>query len=329
MRAPAFWTAPAPTLGARLLQPLAAVYGAAAAARLKKPGARVGLRIVCVGNFTLGGAGKTPAALALASDLIARGERVAFLSRGYGGALSGRTPVVVDPAQHMAAEVGDEPLLLARLAPTVICADRAEGAQAARRLGAGVIVMDDGLQNPALAKDEALAVVDGAVGFGNGLVFPAGPLRAPLAAQWPLVGRVLIVGPGAAGAEVAREAAARGKRVDFARLVPDPATVAALRGRALLAFAGIGRPGKFFATLEEAGLDVAARAAFADHHPFTEAEIAGLAARAAARGLTLATTEKDLARLTPALRARAQAAGLVAVPARLIFDDSGAGDAAG
>jgi tetraacyldisaccharide 4'-kinase len=315
MRAPAFWNAPRPTLAARLLSPLGALYGAVAAARMRGEGARVGARIVCVGNFTLGGAGKTPAALALAEDLIARGERVAFLSRGYGGSLSGATPVEVDPARHSAREVGDEPLLLARRAPTVICADRLEGARMARRRGASVIVMDDGLQNPALAKDEAVAVVDGAVGLGNGLVFPAGPLRAAMAAQWPLVKRVLIVGPGAAGEAVAREAAARGKGVARARLVADPEAVAALTGRRLLAFAGIGRPEKFFETLRAAGLEVVATRAFPDHHPFLEDDLAALRGAAAARGLTLVTTEKDLARLDPSRRE-----GIVALPARLIIE---------
>lgn len=313
MRAPAFWNASRPTLAARVLSPLGALYGAFAAARMRGEGARVGARIVCVGNFTLGGAGKTPAALALAEDLTARGERVVFLSRGYGGSLSGATPVEVDPARHSAREVGDEPLLLARRAPTVICADRLEGARMARRMGASVIVMDDGLQNPALAKDEAVAVVDGAVGLGNGLVFPAGPLRAAMAAQWPLVQRVLIIGPGAAGEEVAREAAARGKGVARGRLVPDPEAVAALTGRRLLAFAGIGRPEKFFETLHGEGLEVAATRAFPDHHPFSEGDLSAL--RGAAAGLTLVTTEKDLARLDPCRRA-----GIVALPARLIIE---------
>lgn len=320
MRAPAFWNAPAPTLAARLLSPLGAVYGAIAARRMGRPGTRVGPRVVCVGNFTLGGAGKTPAALTLAQRLIADGARVAFLSRGYGGALSGPSPVTVDPAVHRAGEVGDEPLLLARVAPTVICADRVAGARAAQRLGAEVVVMDDGLQNPALAKDERIAVVDGAVGLGNGLTFPAGPLRAPMAAQWPQVDAVWIVGPGEAGARVAQAAARAGKQVATGRLVPDPAVVAALAGRRLLAFAGIGRPQKFFETLRGAGLDVAATQAFPDHHAFTREDMTGLAARAAAQGLRLVATEKDLVRLDPALRALGADAGLIALPARLMFD---------
>lgn len=320
MRAPTFWSKPAPALAARALAPIAAVYGAIAAARMRRPGAKAGVRVVCVGNFTMGGAGKTPAALALAGRLIEEGERVAFLSRGYGGALSGRDPVVVDPTRHDAREVGDEPLLLARLAPTVICADRVAGARAARDLGASVVVMDDGLQNPDLAKDEAVAVVDGAVGIGNARVFPAGPLRAPMAAQWGHVDAVWIIGEGEAGERVAIEALRRCKPVKRGRLAPDAGVVAALAGRPLLAFAGIGRPEKFFQTLREAGLDVAATRAFPDHHPFSVREIAALAGEAAARGLRLVTTEKDLARLGPELRAEGEATGLVALPARLIFD---------
>lgn len=320
MRAPGFWTAPAPTIRARLLSPLGALYGAITSARMARAGARVGARVVCIGNFTLGGAGKTPAALALAERLIAAGERVVFLSRGYGGALSGPSPVIVDPARHGAGEVGDEPLLLARRAPAVICADRVAGARAAVDLRASVIVMDDGLQNPALAKDDRIAVVDGAVGLGNGLTVPAGPLRAPMSAQWGHVDQVWIVGPGEAGGRVGEEAARRGKQVGLCRLEPDADVVAALAGRRLLAFAGIGRPSKFFETLRGAGLNVAATQVFADHHPYSPGDLAALTRRATGAGLTLVTTEKDYVRLGPELRAMGEAAGLVALPARLIFD---------
>lgn len=320
MRAPAFWNAPAPTPAARLLAPLGALYGAVAAARMARPGTRVGICVICVGNFTAGGAGKTPAALALAERHAAQDRRVAFLSRGHGGSLSGREPVVVDPATHRAEEVGDEPLLLARAATTVIGVDRVAAAQLARRLGAEIAIMDDGLQNPSLTKDEAIAVIDAAVGVGNGLCLPAGPLRAPMARQWDHVDAALIVGEGAPGARLAQEAAARGKRVLRARLVPDAGVVAALDGRPLLAFAGIGRPQKFFATLAEAGLETRATQCFPDHHRFRPGEIDALLARAAREGLTAVTTEKDLVRLDPRERARALERGLVALPARLAFE---------
>lgn len=320
MRAPEFWTLPAPNALAQLLRPLAALYGAAAARRLAAPATRVGAPVLCLGNFTLGGAGKTPAALAFAARLIAAGARPVFLSRGYRGALSGATPVRVDPARHTAAEVGDEPLLLARLAPTIVCADRVAGARAAVAAGAGVIVMDDGLQNPSLAKDLSILVVDGGVGFGNGLTIPAGPLRAPLAAQWGLAQAALVIGDGAPGEAVAREAGRRGLPALRARMTPDPVVVAALRRTKLLAFAGIARPEKFFDTLRAEGLEIDAAATFPDHHPYVVDEIASLARRAGEEGARLVTTEKDLARLTPAARQAGAAAGLIALPAALRFE---------
>ncbi|MBL8588379.1 MAG: tetraacyldisaccharide 4'-kinase [Methylobacteriaceae bacterium] len=319
MQAPDFWMRPRPGVAARLLQPFAALYGALARRRLAGPATRAGAPVICLGNFTLGGAGKTPAALALGARLAARGERVAFLSRGYRGALSGLEPVRVDPERHDAAAVGDEPLLLARLAPTFICADRLAGARAAIAAGASVVVMDDGLQNPALAKDLSILVVDSGVGFGNGLTLPAGPLRAPLAAQWPLVDAVLAIGEGAAGAAILAEAAARGLPTLSARMTPDPAAVAALRGAPLLAFAGIARPQKFFDTLAAAGLEIGATATFPDHHAYALGEIESLARRAAQEGLRLVTSEKDLMRLSPAARAAGAAAGLTALPATLDF----------
>lgn len=322
MRAPDFWNAAPVSLLARALAPLGALYGALAARKLAGPSERAPVPVVCLGNFTLGGAGKTPAALAVAERLIARGERPVFLSRGYRGALSGPTPATVDPTRHSAADVGDEPLLLARLAPTVICADRIAGARAAVAAGASVVVMDDGLQNPALAKDLSIAVVDGGVGLGSGYCPPAGPLRAPMAAQWGLADAVLIVGPGEAGAQVAREAQARGKPVLLAEMTPDAAVVAQLQGKPLLAFAGIGRPKKFFDTLRAAGLDVDSEATFPDHHPYVDAEIASLARRANEEGLRLVTTEKDMARLSPAARQAGAEAGLRALPARLALDEA-------
>src|SRR5437868_3119509 len=181
MRAPAFWWREERTIASTLAAPAAAVYGAIATARLKRPGERVGVPVVCVGNPTLGGAGKTPTALAVVKLLIAAGERPVLLSRGYGGALAG--PLAIDPRRHRADDVGDEPLLLARVAPTIIARDRLAGARAALAAGARAIVMDDGFQNPALAKDFCILAIDARRGIGNGRVFPARPLRAPPAAQ--------------------------------------------------------------------------------------------------------------------------------------------------
>jgi tetraacyldisaccharide 4'-kinase len=318
MREPAFWRSRG--LLPTLLRPSAALYNAVAGWRMGRQGERAAVPVVCVGNFTVGGAGKTPAALTVAALLAAAGERPAFLTRGYGGSLPG--PLRVDPERHGAAEVGDEPLLLARAAPTIVSRDRPAGGRLAVEIGAGVLVMDDGLQNPSLVKDLSFAVVDGATGIGNGLPLPAGPLRAPLDAQWPRVDAVILVGDGEAGEALAREAERRGKPVLRARIAPDPVAVAGLEGRRVLAFAGIGRPPKFFETLEACGATVERRHAFPDHHPYTAAEVNGLVAQAAAEGLTPVTTEKDRVRIERL--DGAQIAAIVPLPVRLVFQDEAA-----
>ena len=292
MRPPAFWTKGPNHPAARGLAPLGAAYGALVAQRMERPGAAAGCPVVCLGNFTLGGAGKTPAALAVAALLTELGRVPAFLSRGYGGRIAG--PVQVDPARHGAVDVGDEPLILARRALTVVSRDRPAGAALCRRLGADVVVMDDGLQNPTLAKDLTLAVIDGPSGLGNGLPFPAGPLRAPLSRQWPHVAGLIVVGDGAPGDALARDAERRGLPVHRAHLVAeadDPAI------RRCLAFAGIGRPGKFFATLRETGADIAGTRTFPDHHPYRARDLVALAAEARRLKADLVTTEKDAVRL--------------------------------
>jgi tetraacyldisaccharide 4'-kinase len=311
MRPPRFWAAGPDHPAARCLAPLGAAYGALVARRMKHTGARAGCPVLCLGNFTLGGAGKTPAALAVAALLAELGRAPAFLSRGYGGRLPG--PVRVDPERHTAAEVGDEPLLLARRAPAIVSRDRPAGAALCRRLGADTVVMDDGLQNPSLMKDLSLAVVDGGAGLGNGLPVPAGPLRAPLARQWPLVGGLIVVGDGAAGAAVAQAAEGRGLPVHRARLVPD---LDALAGRRCLAFAGIGRPEKFFATLAGTGAVIAGRRPFPDHHAYRDAELTALVEEAKRLGADLVTTEKDAVRLPPAVAARVRV-----LRVHLVFDD--------
>jgi tetraacyldisaccharide 4'-kinase len=299
MRAPAFWSAPDPTLAASLLAPLGALYGAVAAQRMGRRGLCVEAPVVCIGNFTAGGAGKTPTAIAAARALRAMGERPFFLSRGYGARASHRTPLRVDLARHGAGETGDEPLLLAREAATFVCADRAAGALAAVRAGASVVVMDDGLQNPALHKDLAIAVVDAQTGVGNGLCIPAGPLRAPLEAQWAHVDAALIIGEETheAGRRLAYDAQARGLPVLRALLAPDAAQAHELLGRRVVAFAGIGRPEKFFDTLRAAGALIAQTRAFADHHVFSQDDLAGLRALAAREQAALVTTRKDFVRM--------------------------------
>lgn len=291
---PRFWGRP-PGLAAAALAPASVIYGAVAAARLRRPGQSCGIPVICIGNLTLGGAGKTPTALAVVEFLMSTGARPFFLSRGYGGRLAG--PLLVDPMRHDAAAAGDEPLLLARMAPTVVARDRVAGALLARDRGATVVVMDDGFQNPSLAKDLSILVVDAGRGIGNGRIFPAGPLRAPLAAQLSRAQALVVIGNGSAAAALAAPARIGKIPVFAATLEPDPDDVAALAGKAALAFAGIGDPEKFFATLRRAGVDLRQTRVWPDHHLYTAADAAALLAQARAAGLALVTTEKDMARL--------------------------------
>ncbi len=314
MHEPAFWYRAA-SLPSRLLMPFAAAYGAVAAKRLEREGIDAGIPVLCVGNYHVGGAGKTPAVLALADLLREAGEAPVVLSRGYGGKLRG--PVKVDPARHAAADVGDEPLMMAERVPVVVARDRVDGAALARAQGASVILMDDGFQNPAIVKDVSLIVIDSDRGIGNGAVFPAGPLRAPLAPQIARTDALIIVGNGGAADPVAAAVAAQGGLVLRACLTPTEASVAALRGKRVLAFAGIGDPERFFRTLRESGVEVVAGQAFADHHCFSERELEALTAQAGRHALTLVTTEKDFVRL----RGTAAAQHIVPFAVTLQFDD--------
>jgi tetraacyldisaccharide 4'-kinase len=317
IREPAFWWRPG-TGG--FLTPISGLYAAVSALRMQGSGRRAGLPVICLGNLTVGGAGKTPAALAVAQLLHAAHERPFFLTRGYGGKLAG--PLRVNPALHRAADVGDEPLLLAELAPTIVARDRSAGADFAQFAGASVIVMDDGFQNPSLVKDLAVLLIDGPRGIGNGHVVPAGPLRAPLGLQLERAQALVIVGPPDGASAVLDRAARRGIAIFHGRLEPDRDVVTAIGRRKVLAFAGIGNPEKFFATLASAGIEVAERAGFADHHFYTAAEAQELIARAQTANLMLVTTEKDLARLSgdpqlATLKARASA-----LPVRLVIDEA-------
>jgi tetraacyldisaccharide 4'-kinase len=297
MREPAFWHRP-PSWKSHLLRPLGALYGAVAAQRLNRKGFDAGIPVFCVGNYHVGGAGKTPTVVALAKILRELGETPVVLSRGYGGRLRG--PVVVDPARHVAADVGDEPLMLSAHLPVVVSRNRIDGVALARSKRASIILMDDGFQNPAIIKDASLIVIDGERGIGNGQVFPAGPLRAPLKPQLALTDALIIIGNGAAADGIAADLARRGAEMFSAQLKADAASLAALRGKKVLAFAGIGDPGRFFRTLKANGIEVARARAFADHHPFAQAEIDTLLAEARGDALTLVTTEKDVARFNGA-----------------------------
>lgn len=294
LRAPEFWWRKAGAAAA-LLYPAAAIYGAIASRRMNREGYRAGIPVICIGNPTLGGAGKTPTAIAIAELLKRGGKNVFFLTRGYGGSEAG--PLLADLSKHDSSAIGDEAPLLAAVAPTVVAHDRAAGARLAEASGADVIVMDDGFQNPSLMKNFSLLVVDGARGIGNGLVFPAGPLRAPFEQQFRRANAMLVTGEGEAGETAARLAEKSGLPVFTAELLPDPESAAALKNRRVLAFAGIGAPEKFFRSLEAVDAVVAGKKSFGDHHRYTGAEAAQLLAEASAAGLQLVTTEKDLARM--------------------------------
>jgi tetraacyldisaccharide 4'-kinase len=294
MREPGFWHRPL-SFVSLLLLPLGALYGAVAAWRLQRQGFDAGIPVICVGNYHVGGAGKTPTVLALTKILRDLGETPVVLSRGYGGRLRG--PIVVDPGRHTAVDIGDEPLMLSHTVAVVVARDRVNGVALARSQGASVILMDDGFQNPAIAKDASLIVIDSDRGLGNACVFPAGPLRAPLSPQLARTDALIVVGDGIAAGPVAAAIAAQGKPVLSAHLRANEQSLASLRGQRALAFAGIGDPTRFFRTLRANGIDVVQERAFADHHPFTPSEIEALIAEARRDALTLVTTEKDLARL--------------------------------
>jgi tetraacyldisaccharide 4'-kinase len=318
MREPGFWHGPA-SLNSHLLRPIGALYGAIAARRLQRRGLHAGVPVLCVGNYHVGGAGKTPTVLALSKLLRELGETPVVLSRGYGGRLRG--PVRVDPGRHAASDVGDEPLMLAAHLPVVVARKRAEGVPLVRAQGATVIVMDDGFQSPAVVKDASLIVIDAGRGIGNGEVFPAGPLRAPLQPQLARTDALIIVGNGDAAATVAAAIAGQGKPVLHAHLKPDATQVASLQGKRVLAFAGIGDPARFFATLRASSIDVVRERAFADHHPYSRAEIDPLIDEARREGLTLVTTEKDLARLRQGFSLPDWAQPVVPFAVTLEFDE--------
>lgn len=321
MRAPSFWWRDA-GIAASLLAPISRVYGGIAERRLTRAGETIGIPVLCIGNPTLGGAGKTPTAIAAAKGLIAAGERPVFLTRGYGGRLKG--PIAVDPIRHHADAVGDEARLLARTAPTIVARDRVAGARQAQSAGATIVVMDDGFQNPSLTKTFCVLVVDARRSIGNGRVFPAGPLRAPPGAQFDRANAVIVVGETQDGRRAADQlnvmVRSRGLPILLGRLEPDRRAVEALSHDKLLAFAGIGNPEKFFATLERDGLKVAVRRSFPDHHRYTTADIRALLQMADHRGLTPVTTEKDFSRLEGDRAAALLVQRTKALPVKLVLE---------
>ncbi|GGE34362.1 tetraacyldisaccharide 4'-kinase [Agaricicola taiwanensis] len=319
MRAPAFWWRERPGLAAFLLSPVGAVWGALTSARMARSGTGVGVPVICVGNPVAGGAGKTPTAMALAVLMTGMKVRPAIVSRGYGGSLQG--PVRVDPYAHGAEAIGDEPLLLARQAATYVAHDRVAGARMAVADGATAVVLDDGFQNPALTKDLSLLVVDGAVGVGNGLCLPAGPLRAPMDDQLRRSDGLIIIGTGAAGDVIAATARAAGKPVFLARLAPDREIAARLNGRRVIGFAGIGRPAKFAATLREVGAEIAAFHALGDHAVPSPSKARAILSQAEQEGALVVATEKDVVKLSTQGELGALKAATIALPVTLQFED--------
>ncbi len=295
LRAPEFWWRPQGLL-ALSLAPFAMLYGFIAASRMKRDVGRVGVPVLCIGNLVAGGAGKTPTAIALAKALQASGKMPVFLSRGYGGKLSG--PVRVDAAIHSSIDVGDEALLLAKIAPTIIAQDRLAGARFAAQRG-DMIVMDDGFQNPSVHKDFSILVVDVGQGIGNGWCLPAGPLRAPLQTQWAKADLCLLIGDDPEAID--RFAAQVPIPVYRGRLVPAASQANALKGLNVFAFAGIGRPEKFFATLEDAGAVLCEKRFFPDHHRYDADEITAIIAEAEAKFLIPVTTAKDAVKIAEVL----------------------------
>jgi len=306
MRAPDFWRTSG--VAATLLSPLGALYGASVAfkARHARP-FDPGLPVICVGNLTAGGSGKTPVAIAIAEMLRARGHKPYFLTRGYGGSERGPT---LATRGHSAQVMGDEALLLARTAPTIVARDRASGARMAKDKGASVLVMDDGHQNFTLRKTLSLVVVDAETGFGNGHQIPAGPLREPVAQGLSRADAVIVMGDGMpdlkdyAGPVLRAHLAADG---------------AAFAGKNVFAFAGIGRPEKFTVSLEQSGAHITGSCFFADHHPYADDEITQL--KMLAGDAMLVTTEKDFVRLTIQQRENIRVLKISAV-----FDDTAAMD---
>jgi len=291
MRSPEFWIED--SILSRLLSPIGCAYGYAAAviSRRARP-FHIDHPVVCVGNLVAGGAGKTPIALSVADQFLKHGYSPQFLTRGYGGNIAG--PERVDLTRHTAADVGDEALLLARRAPTWVSHNRIAGALAAESSGADIIVMDDGLQNHELRKDLSLVVIDGGYGIGNGRVMPAGPLREFQRDGLSRADAIVLVGPISD-----RTSAIVTADLPVFEVSVIPVGEVADDGRKVVAFAGIGLPNKFYATLRAAGVQIVETRSFPDHHVYSESDIAELKATALCHGAKLVTTEKDFVRLNP------------------------------
>lgn len=309
MKAPAFWQED--SIAATLLKPVSCLYAAAAAFRERMVKTRsFSVPVICIGNLTLGGTGKTPLVMLLAEKFRERSLRAHVISRGYGGSLKG--PVRVNPSVHRYDQVGDEPLLIASVAPCWVAKERAEGIEAAIAAGAQFILLDDGLQNPTIKKDFSFIVIDGPAGFGNGHVFPAGPLREPVSEGLKRGQAFILIDEDRH--QLASQLAAQAP-VFKGFFESEGKVIESLKGNNVIAFAGTGRPSKFFNGLKQMGLQLTACHAFADHHPYTDREIKSLLKQADVEKAKLVTTPKDMVRIPPAYQQ-----SITAVPITLALD---------
>lgn len=315
IRTPAFWHR-RPGFFSTLLAPLGWVYASATAARVKRQdqGYRPSCPVICVGNLNAGGTGKTPTTIAMVERILARGKTPIVVSRGFGGSIG--KPILVDPKNHKADYVGDEPLLMAAFCQVVVSKDRAAGAKLTESLGADAIIMDDGFQNPSVQKDMSIVVVNAGLGFGNGRCIPAGPLREPVNTGLDRADFCLSIGPDA-------------DQDVFDQSWGDQITVAHIRGQILplqtgmqwsglrvFAFAGIAHPSKFFETLHALGADVIDTEALADHEPLSPTLLNRLLTRADSARAQLVCTEKDAARIPPSFLPN-----VLTLPVRLAIQD--------
>lgn len=307
-RAPTFWNTR--NVISSLLLPVSWLYYSLYKLRWKlTTPTKVKVPVICIGNVTAGGAGKTPIVIALAQALVAQGKQVHILSRGYKGTLSTARPVRVNTLQHNALQVGDEPLMLSNLCPVWIGTNRLASARAAIEVGAEILLMDDGMQNPVLHKDHTILIIDGGTddgtdggtGVGNNRLIPAGPLRETLAEGLRRSEMVVICHPHSmAGPNATRQKILQQiplNNLFHAALIPTT-DAHTLKDQAVIAFTGIGQPKKFFTTLKHIGVQLVSSHAYPDHHPFSEAELSMLAVEAEKMNARLVTTRKDAMRLS-------------------------------